>query len=72
MRYFDFHTHAFTDQIAKRAISGVADTSGIIPATDGTLKGLRDIMEENGIYRAMLAAYCYQTFSAAYYQQLGV
>ena len=54
MRYFDFHTHAFTDQIAKRAISGVADTSGIIPATDGTVKGLRDIMEENGIDRAML------------------
>ncbi len=54
MRYFDFHTHAFTDQLAERAVSGLSDTSGIVPATNGTLKGLRDKMKENGIERAML------------------
>ncbi len=54
MRYFDFHTHAFTDTLAKRAISRLAQTSGITPATDGTLGGLRRKMAENGIERAML------------------
>ena len=37
MRYFDFHTHAFPDGLAERAVSGLAETSGIAPATDGTL-----------------------------------
>ena len=54
MHYFDFHTHAFTDSLAERAISGLADTSGITPATDGTISGLRRKMAENGIERAML------------------
>ena len=54
MRYFDFHTHAFTDSLAERAMSGLADTSGIKPATDGTLRGLRSVMEKNGIGAAML------------------
>ena len=54
MRYFDFHTHAFTDDLAERAMSGLAKTSGISPATDGTLNGLREKMAENGIDRAML------------------
>ena len=54
MHYFDFHTHAFTDSLAERAISGLADTSGITPATDGTVSGLRKKMAENGIERAML------------------
>ena len=54
MQYFDFHTHAFTDSLAERAVSGLADTSGITPATDGTIKGLRVKMAENGLQRAML------------------
>lgn len=54
MKYFDFHTHAFTDSLAKRAVSGLAQTSGIEPATDGTLSGLRKKLAENGIDRAML------------------
>lgn len=54
MRYFDFHTHAFTDALAERAVSGLADTSGITPATDGTLAGLRKKMAENGIDRFLL------------------
>ena len=54
MRYFDFHTHAFPDSLAERALKGLAVTSGIAPATDGTLKGLRAKMAENGIDGAML------------------
>ena len=54
MRYFDFHTHAFTDELAQRALSGLAKTSGISPATDGTVDGLRRKLAENGIERAML------------------
>ena len=54
MRYFDFHTHAFTDSLAKRAMSGLADTSGIKPATDGTLGDLKRVMRERGINSAML------------------
>ena len=54
MRYFDFHTHAFTDALAERAVSGLSDTSGITPATNGTVAGLRRKMAENGIDRALL------------------
>ena len=54
MRYFDFHTHAFTDALAERAVSGLSETSGITPATDGTVAGLRGKMAENGIDRATL------------------
>ena len=54
MKYFDFHTHAFTDQLAERAVSGLSETSGIEPATDGTLGGLRKIMGKNGISGAMI------------------
>ena len=49
MKYFDFHTHAFTDELAGRALSGLSDTSGKTPATDGTVKGLREIMRKNNI-----------------------
>ena len=49
MKYFDFHTHAFTDELAHRALSGLSETSGKIPATDGTINGLREIMYRNNI-----------------------
>ncbi|MBP5578072.1 MAG: amidohydrolase [Ruminococcus sp.] len=54
MRYFDFHVHAFTDELAGRALSGLSETSGIAPATDGTIAGLRRKLAENGIDRALL------------------
>lgn len=53
-KIFDFHTHAFTDKLAERAIAGLAETSGITPSTDGTLAGLRRIMAERGISAAMI------------------
>ena len=54
MKYFDFHTHAFVDALAERAVGSLADTSGIIPATDGTLSGLKKVMAEHNIGRAMI------------------
>lgn len=54
MQYFDFHTHAFTDELAERALSGLSETSGKIPVTDGTVKGLREIMDKNNIKEFMV------------------
>mgnify|MGYP002627254457 CR=1 FL=1 len=54
MEYFDFHTHAFTDSLAERAMLGLSATSSIRPATDGTVSGLKNIMKKNGIRKAMI------------------
>ena len=51
---FDFHTHAFVDSLAERAMSQLADTSDVVPCTDGTVKGLIRTMDKNNIRRAML------------------
>lgn len=59
--YFDFHTHAFAEAIAQRAMSALLDTTSHSEAThdmkaytDGTLSGLRKLMENRGIKSAML------------------
>ncbi len=54
MKYFDFHVHAFTDSLAERAMKGLSETSSIIPATDGTLHGLKKILRKNDISGAMI------------------
>jgi hypothetical protein len=54
MKYFDFHTHAFTDALAERAMAALTQESNITPATDGTLSGLRKKLAESGVDRAML------------------
>lgn len=54
MKYFDFHTHAFTDSLAQRALSKLSHTSGKIPTTDGTIRGLREIMQKNNIDEFLL------------------
>ncbi|MBP3379778.1 MAG: amidohydrolase [Ruminococcus sp.] len=63
MRYFDFHTHAFADSLASRAmasLSGTAQSSedeniaGIHPCTDGTLGGLKKLMAARNISEAMI------------------
>lgn len=54
MKYFDFHTHAFTDSLAERAMAGLSETSGVKPATDGTLGDLKRVMRQNGIEGAMI------------------
>ena len=45
----DFHTHIFPEKIASKAISQLAETSGIVPAADGTAAGLLSSMERCGI-----------------------
>ncbi len=46
----DFHTHAFPDRIAKRAVEGLSFASGgMVPQTDGTLLGLKTEMDADGV-----------------------
>ncbi len=53
----DFHTHAFPDALAGRAIEKLAATAapyGYGPHTDGTVAGLLSSMDENGIHRSVI------------------
>lgn len=46
----DFHTHAFPDKIAQRAVEKLADASGgLTPYTDGSADGLASRMKESGV-----------------------
>lgn len=46
----DFHTHAFPDKIASRAITGLSKASGgLEPQTGGTLAGLKREMHKDGV-----------------------
>ena len=46
----DFHTHAFPERIASRAVTGLAQGSGgLIPQTDGTLASLKAEMDRDGV-----------------------
>jgi len=46
----DFHTHAFPERIAGRAVSGLAHGSGgMVPQTDGTLSSLKEQMIRDGV-----------------------
>lgn len=46
----DFHTHAFPERIAGRAVSGLAHGSGgMVPQTDGTLASLKAEMDKDGV-----------------------
>lgn len=51
----DFHTHAFPDKIAQKAIDKLSFVSGgLQPYTDGTVAGLRRRMEEDGVDKAVV------------------
>ena len=45
----DFHTHIFPDKIAAKTIAALADAANVKAATDGTLSGLMQSMNENGV-----------------------
>lgn len=45
----DFHVHCFPDRIAEQAMKTLSHTSGMKPYTDGTLKGLKAVMEKDGV-----------------------
>ena len=50
----DFHTHAFPEKIAARAMKKLADDSGLFPHTDGTADSLRELMQRDGVDLSVL------------------
>lgn len=50
----DFHTHAFPDALAPRAIPSLAENMDITPKHDGTVSGLLALMEQCGISRSVV------------------
>lgn len=50
----DFHTHAFPDHLAERAISKLAAIAQIEPYTNGTIESLRARMREYGVDRSVV------------------
>jgi len=51
----DFHTHAFPDALASRAIPNLAHVGGgLIPRTDGTIAGLTDSMNRCSVSHAVV------------------
>ena len=49
MEYIDFHVHAFSEKIAERSISALADTIQKPPATDGTITDTKEKMKQWGV-----------------------
>lgn len=45
----DFHTHAFPDKLAPKAMKVLSSQSAFEPWTDGTISGLKQSMDEFGI-----------------------
>ncbi|MBP1567199.1 MAG: amidohydrolase, partial [Oscillospiraceae bacterium] len=55
--YIDFHTHAFADKIAERAIAALTENAtdcGYKPLTNGTVADLRKVLTEQGIDKAVI------------------
>ncbi len=55
--YIDFHTHAFADKIAERAIAALtanAEKCNMKPITNGTAADLREKLESCGINKAVV------------------
>ncbi|MBR6836332.1 MAG: amidohydrolase [Oscillospiraceae bacterium] len=55
--YIDFHTHAFADKIAERAIAALTENAtdcGYKPLTNGTVADLKRILTEQGIDKAVI------------------
>lgn len=50
----DFHTHAFPDRVAQKAMPKLSKTAGITPLTDGTAAGLVEQMDRWGVDRAVV------------------
>jgi len=52
----DMHVHAFPDAVAARAIPDLAREGGVVPATDGTLRGLVASMDRAGIATSVVCS----------------
>ena len=51
----DFHTHAFPERIAARAVAGLSHSSGgMVPQTDGTLASLKAGMDRDAVDMAVV------------------
>lgn len=50
----DFHTHAFPDTLAPKAIPKLAESAGITPFHDGTVNGLIGLMDSCGIDKSVV------------------
>lgn len=50
----DFHTHAFPDKIASRALSSLSPRVNSLPLTNGSVSGLLTRMDEWGVDRAVV------------------
>ena len=50
----DFHTHAFPDSLAARAIAGLAARAKYVPETDGTIASLLSKMDAWGVDRSVV------------------
>jgi len=56
MAIIDFHTHAFPDSIAGRAMASLEENGDIQGFTDGTVGDLLRSMDEGGVTRSVLAS----------------
>lgn len=45
----DFHAHTFPETISERVLDNLGRAAGVMPATNGTVKGLSESMKEAGI-----------------------
>lgn len=52
--YIDFHTHAFADNIAQKAIARLESVCDFKALTDGTVNGLKKVLAEDNIDKAVL------------------
>ncbi len=55
MSIIDAHTHAFPDELAAVAVGRLTGREGVRAYYDGTVRGLLESMERNGIERSVLA-----------------
>lgn len=56
MCIIDFHTHAFPDALAERALAALSEGAGVVPCHDGRVSSLLRSMDEYGIEISVLAS----------------
>ena len=56
MEIIDFHTHAFPDKVAQKAIPALEQAGGVQAASDGTINGLLGSMDRAGIDRSVICS----------------
>ncbi|MEN6355708.1 MAG: amidohydrolase family protein [Armatimonadota bacterium] len=54
-KVIDFHVHVYPDNVAQRAIENVYSANNLMPAYDGTIVGLLDMLEKDGVRLAVIA-----------------